>query len=158
MLEVDRMETATTEVTSIWRRNDIENSTWRTHRYFVDFESRIHVEIPRRIESSNPPYQITNCFSMSYDSSICNLISRKENKRGGPTFLEAFQKKGSVLKNRCSKSCKVKFVDKVLEEYLWDSLFIFSKFAGFKINSFIGIFQGFWLQFHKTYFRITFIT
>ena len=45
MLENDRMETASTEVTSISRRNDIENSTWRTHRYFVDFESRIHVEI-----------------------------------------------------------------------------------------------------------------
>ena len=39
------METASTEITSIWRRNDIEKSTWRTHRYFVDFESRIHVEI-----------------------------------------------------------------------------------------------------------------
>ena len=45
MLENDRMETASTEVTSIWRRNDIEKSTWRTHRYFVDFESRIHVKI-----------------------------------------------------------------------------------------------------------------
>ena len=45
MLENDRMEIASTEVTSIWRRNDIEKSTWRTHRYFVDFESRIHVEI-----------------------------------------------------------------------------------------------------------------
>ena len=45
MLENDRMETASTEVTSIWRRNDIEKSTWKTHRYFVDFESRIHVEI-----------------------------------------------------------------------------------------------------------------
>ena len=45
MLENDRMETASTEVTSIWRRNDIEKSTWRTHRYFVDFESQIHVEI-----------------------------------------------------------------------------------------------------------------
>ena len=39
------METASTEVMSIWRRNDIEKSTWRTHRYFVDFEIRIHVEI-----------------------------------------------------------------------------------------------------------------
>ena len=45
MLENDRMETASTEITSIRRRNDIENSTWRTHRYFVGFESRIHVEI-----------------------------------------------------------------------------------------------------------------
>ena len=45
MLENDGMETASTEVTSIWRRNNIEKSTWKTHRYFVDFESRIHVEI-----------------------------------------------------------------------------------------------------------------
>ena len=45
MLENDRMETVSTEVTSIWRRNNIEKSTWRTHRYFVDFESRIHVKI-----------------------------------------------------------------------------------------------------------------
>ena len=50
----------------------------------------------------------------------------------------------------------MKFVDQVLEEYLGDSLFIFSKFAGFKINSFIGTFKGFWPQFHKTHFRITF--
>ena len=39
------METVSTEVTSIQRRNDIEKSTWKTHRYFVDFESRIHVNI-----------------------------------------------------------------------------------------------------------------
>ena len=39
------METASTEVTSIWRRNNVEKSTCRTHRYFVDFETRIHVEI-----------------------------------------------------------------------------------------------------------------
>ena len=39
------METASTEVTLISRRNDIEKSTWRTHRYFIDFESQIHVEI-----------------------------------------------------------------------------------------------------------------
>ena len=45
MLGNDTMETASTEVTSIRSRNDIEKSTWRTHRYFVDFESRIHVEI-----------------------------------------------------------------------------------------------------------------
>ena len=41
----DTMETASTEVTSIRRRNDIEKSAWRTLRYFVDFESRIHDEI-----------------------------------------------------------------------------------------------------------------
>ena len=45
MLENDRMKTASIEVTSIRRRNDIEKSTWRTHRCFIDFESRIHFEI-----------------------------------------------------------------------------------------------------------------
>ena len=43
--ENDRMETASSAVTSIRRRNNKEKSTWRTHRYFVAFESRIHVEI-----------------------------------------------------------------------------------------------------------------
>ena len=45
MLENDTMETASKEVTAIRRRNDIGKSTWKTHPYFVDFESRIHVEI-----------------------------------------------------------------------------------------------------------------
>ena len=45
MLENDTMETASTEVTSILCRNDIEKSTWKTHQYFVDFESQIRVEI-----------------------------------------------------------------------------------------------------------------
>ena len=106
MLEVDRMETATTEVTSIWRRNDIENSTWRTHRYFVDFESRIHVEIPRRIESSNPPYQITNCFSMSYNSSFYNLISRKKTGEEVLLFWRRSGKKEVFLKIGVPKVAK----------------------------------------------------
>ena len=38
------METASTEVTSMQRRSDIEKFTWRTYQYFVDFESRINVE------------------------------------------------------------------------------------------------------------------
>ena len=45
MLRNNRMETASTAVTSIQRQNDKEKSTWRTHRYFVDFESGTHVEI-----------------------------------------------------------------------------------------------------------------
>ena len=34
-----------TEVTSIQHRNDIEKTTWRIHRYFIDFESRIKIEL-----------------------------------------------------------------------------------------------------------------
>ena len=45
MLGNNTMDSAITEVTSIRRRNNVEKSTWRTHRYFVDFKSRIHVEI-----------------------------------------------------------------------------------------------------------------
>ena len=47
MFENDRKETKSKAVTSIRHRNDIEKSTWKTHRYLVDFESRIHVEISR---------------------------------------------------------------------------------------------------------------
>ena len=50
MLGNDRTETAKTEAKSIEPRNDIEKSTWKTHRYFVDFESQIHVKFPRRID------------------------------------------------------------------------------------------------------------
>ena len=45
MLGNDTMKTASIEIMSIRRRNDIEKSTWRTHQYFVDFEYGIHVEI-----------------------------------------------------------------------------------------------------------------
>ena len=45
MLGNNTMKTASTEVTSIRRRNNVKKSTWRTHLYFVDFENRIHVEI-----------------------------------------------------------------------------------------------------------------
>ena len=45
MLGNDRMEAMRTGATSIRRRNNIEKSMWRTHRYFVNFESRMHVEI-----------------------------------------------------------------------------------------------------------------
>ena len=45
MFENDRKETASKAVTSIRHWNDIEKSTWRTHRYLVDFESQIQVKI-----------------------------------------------------------------------------------------------------------------
>ena len=47
MLGNNTMETTSTEVTFIRRRNNVKKSTWKTHRYFVDFESRIHVEISK---------------------------------------------------------------------------------------------------------------
>ena len=45
MFENDRKETASKAVTLIGHQIDIEKSAWKTHRYFVDFERRIHVEI-----------------------------------------------------------------------------------------------------------------
>ena len=62
MLENDRKETASKAVTSIRHQNDIEKSTWKTHRYFVDFESRIHVEISKsnrcHIFHADSPFKI----------------------------------------------------------------------------------------------------
>ena len=46
MLENDRKETVSkAAVMLIPHQSNIEKSTWRSHQYFVDFESGIHVEI-----------------------------------------------------------------------------------------------------------------
>ena len=45
MLGNNTMETASTEIMPIRRRNNVEKPKWKTHRYFVDFESQIHVQI-----------------------------------------------------------------------------------------------------------------
>ena len=67
MLGDDRIETASTEVTSIRHRNDVEKSTWRTHQYFVDFESRIHVETSTSNQCHNShvdsPFRIDVIFT-----------------------------------------------------------------------------------------------
>ena len=89
------METASTEVTSIRRRNNVEESTWKTHPYFFDFESRIHVEIstsnrchnfhvdsPFKIDviSTNFPRGIStsNRWRINEDVSIRKSCSDKE--------------------------------------------------------------------------------
>ena len=86
MLGNDRMETASTAVTSIRSRSDIEKSTWRTHQYFVDFESRFHVEIstsnrchnfhvdsPFKIDeiSTNFPRGISTSNRWRIDEDVC---------------------------------------------------------------------------------------
>ena len=38
-------QAASLKVTSIRHQNDIEKNTWKTHQYFIDFESRIDVEL-----------------------------------------------------------------------------------------------------------------
>ena len=58
----DRMETTSTAVMSILRRNDIEKSTWRTDRYFVNFDSRIHVEISRSNRRHN--FRVDSSFKI----------------------------------------------------------------------------------------------
>ena len=50
------------EVMSIQHRNDIEKSTWRTHQYFIDFESRIDMEL----STSN------RCHLFQVDSTFIN--------------------------------------------------------------------------------------
>ena len=50
MLGNNTMETANTEVKSIQRRNNVEKSTWKTHRYFVDFKVESTSKFPRRID------------------------------------------------------------------------------------------------------------
>ena len=68
ILENDRMETASTEVTSIWRRNDMQKSMWRTHWYFADFESRIHIEISTSNQCHN--FHVDSLFKIYVTSTI----------------------------------------------------------------------------------------
>ena len=91
MLKNDRKETASKSITSIRHRNDIEKSTWRAHRYFVDFESRIHVEIstPFKIDEISPnfPHGIltSNRWRMT---KMCPLgvVQKKKKKRKSRQF------------------------------------------------------------------------
>ena len=107
MLGNDRIKTVSTEVTSIWRRNDIEKSTWRTHRYFVDFESRIHVEI----STSN------QCHNFHVDSPFKIIVISTNFPRGISTsnrwrinedvcigvFSHFIAKQGMIFKDICFK-------------------------------------------------------
>ena len=38
-------QAANLEVISIKHRNDIKKTMWKTHRYFINFESQIDVEL-----------------------------------------------------------------------------------------------------------------
>ena len=70
------METASTEVTSNRHRNDIEKSRWKTYRYFVDFESWIHVEMSTSNRCHNvhldSPFKI-DVISMNFPRGISAL-------------------------------------------------------------------------------------
>ena len=83
MLEIVRMKIASTEVTQIRRRNDIEKSTCRTHRYFVDFACQIHVEILTSNWCHNfhvgSPYKI-NVISANFPRGISTSNRREINK------------------------------------------------------------------------------
>ena len=67
MFENDRKETVSKAVKSIWFQSNIEKSTSKTHRYFVDFESRIHVELSTSNRCHNfhvdSPFKIDEIFT-----------------------------------------------------------------------------------------------
>ena len=83
MLGNDRMETAITEVTLIRRRSDIEKFTWRTHRYFVTFESQIHVEMSTSNQCHNfhvdSPFKI-DVISTNFPPGILTWDRRQINE------------------------------------------------------------------------------
>ena len=62
------METASKAVTSFRRRSNIEKSTWRTHRYFVNFKSRIYVKI----------FTSNRCHNFHMDSPFKLMKSRRK--------------------------------------------------------------------------------
>ena len=83
MLENNTIETASTEVTSIQRRNNVEKSKWKTHRYFVDFESRIHVEISTSNRCHN--FHVDSPFKICHFNELSTWnfdIESMANRRG----------------------------------------------------------------------------
>ena len=95
MLENDRMETTSTEVTSIQRRNDIEKSTWRTHRYFVDFESRIHVKMSTSNQCHNlhvhSPFKIDVTFTNIHSTWNFDVESMVNQRRSHKWLIDVAQ-------------------------------------------------------------------
>lgn len=63
------METTSTEVMMIRCRNEIENSTRRTYRYFNGFESQIYVAI----STSNPCHNFSVYLRFIIDEIWTNL-------------------------------------------------------------------------------------
>ena len=63
MFENDREETVSKAVTSIRHGNNVEKSTWKTHRYFVDFDSRFHVEISTSSRRHN--FHVDSCCKIN---------------------------------------------------------------------------------------------
>ena len=84
MLENNRMETLGTEVASIWRRKEIENSM-KSHRYFIDLESRIHIKISRSNRYHNfhvdSPFKIDVAFT-NFARGISTLNRWRNDKDG----------------------------------------------------------------------------
>ena len=94
MLGNDRMKIASTEVMSTRAQNVIEKFMWRTHRYFIDFESQIFVKIslPNRchifhVDPSFKIYEIltnfpcgistSNRWRINEDMSIASSVLRQ---------------------------------------------------------------------------------
>ena len=105
MLGNDKLETANTEVTLIWCRNDIEKSMRRTHQYFVDFESYIHVEI----STSNP------CHDFHVDSPLkIDEISMHSSRRISTSKWWPIDEDVSIgnlpSRDRMSQWCHLKFL------------------------------------------------
>ena len=120
MLENDRMETSSAEVASIRRRNDIEKSTWRTHRYFVNFESRIPVEIftPNRCHHFHVDLSFTiDVISTTFPRGI-STSNRWQIDEMCP-FGNQTQKDATI-----HHSCVYSFIDTIVWIY-WQVLFAF---------------------------------
>ena len=118
MLENDRMETASTGVTSIWRRNNTEKPMWRTHRYFVDFEistsnrcHNFHVDSPFKIDviSTNFPRGISTSNRWRIDEYVSIGLAFPNGTYLSMTKTEKHCAKCVQIETE-NKCCKIKCV------------------------------------------------
>ena len=104
MLGNNTMETTSKEVTSIRRRNNVEKSTWGTHRYFVDFESQIYVEISTSNRCQKFPLGFTFQNRCNFDElSTWNFDVESMVIRRGCVHWEYAGQKGGQLMSKMKK-------------------------------------------------------
>ena len=118
MFENDRKELASKEVTSIWHRNGMEKSTWKADRYFVDFESRIHVEI----STSN------RCHSFTYQ----NRWNLDE------VSTQNFDTELMANRQRCVHWVDIWILQKSLKLYIFDQILMNHICKLFFLHNFFG--------------------
>ena len=90
------------EVKSIGHRNDIEKSTERTSPYFINFESRINIDLSNGCH----PVDVYLLKLMKYRQLFCQTEGELTKMRPLPSLLLDNKRMREVLRKKGNKSIK----------------------------------------------------